>query len=81
MPLELTPERAVLSGHVSIEEAEPLLDWLRAHAGATVDVGRCGSMHMAVLQLLARAAPAIEGATARDWRGLLLRPHTFQPEP
>ncbi len=81
MPLELTPERAVLTGHVSIEEAEHLLEWLQANGDAPVDVSGCGSMHMAVLQLLARASPTIEGASSADWRSLLRRPHVFQPEP
>jgi len=81
MPLELTPDRAVLTGHVAIEDAERLLEWLQANGGAPVDVATCSSMHMAVLQLLALASPAIEGASTADWRRLLLRPHSFQPEP
>ncbi|MGB0659074.1 MAG: hypothetical protein ACPGNV_02760 [Mangrovicoccus sp.] len=81
MPLALTPERAVLTDHITIEEAEPLLEWLRdAESSGTIDVAGCCSMHMAVLQLLAVATPVIEGASTADWRALLLRPHSFQPE-
>lgn len=80
MPLELSPERAVLSGHADIHEVEPLHDWMRDHPAPLVDVASCSSMHMAMLQMLIVLAPQIEGDEGRgDWRMLLRSPHRFQP--
>ena len=79
MPFELSPDRAVLTGHVAIEDAEQLLDWLRRSPDGTVDVGSCTSMHMAVLQLLVHAPPVFEGTGSSDWHSLLVQPHTYQP--
>ncbi len=40
-----------------VEEALPLLEFLRSHNGAKVDMTDCGYVHTAVLQVLAAAAP------------------------
>lgn len=80
MPLELTPDRAVLTGHADIHDVEPLLDWLRDHPEPLVDIGDCASMHLALLQMLIVLAPQIEGHEDRtDWRTLLTPPHRYQP--
>ncbi len=79
MPLELTSDRAVLTGHVAIEDTEPLLDWLRDGNAGSVDVTACTSMHMAILQLLLRISPPIDGADTDDWRQLLKPQHSYRP--
>jgi len=61
MPLEQDGTRIVLSGHCSVEEAEPLLDALRATPDAVVDVTGAAWLHTAVLQVLMAAAPALRG--------------------
>jgi hypothetical protein len=40
-----------------VEEALPLLEFLRAHPGARIDMTDCVYIHTAVLQVLAAAAP------------------------
>lgn len=40
-----------------VEEALPLLEFLRANDGAMIDMTDCDYVHTAVLQVLAAAAP------------------------
>ncbi|MFZ1107275.1 MAG: hypothetical protein WAN43_02860 [Rhodomicrobium sp.] len=40
-----------------VEEALPLLEFLRTHRGARIDMTDCVYVHTAVLQVLAAAAP------------------------
>ena len=64
MPLEQTGDCIRLTGHCSVEEAEPLLDALRATPGAVVDLPGAAWLHPAVLQVLMAAAPALRGRPA-----------------
>ncbi|MBP2314266.1 hypothetical protein [Azospirillum soli] len=41
-----------LEGHCPVEDAEPLLEALQAGGDAALELGGCGSVHTAVLQLL-----------------------------
>ncbi|MYM39194.1 hypothetical protein [Duganella qianjiadongensis] len=70
MPHDLHADAANLSGHVSIDEAEPLLDWLQQHNGP-VDLAACSHIHPAVLQLLFCAGARITAWPAapalRSW--------------
>lgn len=45
------PPTIVLTGVVSIEEAEPILEWLKAEPGIAVDASACTHLHTAVIQL------------------------------
>jgi hypothetical protein len=47
--------RAVFSGRCVPEEADALLDWLRATPNATVDLVSCETLHTALAQLLMTA--------------------------
>jgi hypothetical protein len=44
---------------VSVEDAEPLANWLRQTPGGAVDLGACTHLHTAALQALASARPRI----------------------
>ncbi|SDN06697.1 hypothetical protein SAMN05216360_105258 [Methylobacterium phyllostachyos] len=61
MALEQDGATLRLMGHCPVEEAEPLLDALRATPDATVDLTGAAWLHTAVLQVLMVAAPALRG--------------------
>ncbi|MEL6059566.1 MULTISPECIES: hypothetical protein [unclassified Methylobacterium] len=61
MALEQDGATIRLTGHCPVEEAEPLLDALRAAPDATVDLTGAAWLHTAVLQVLMVAAPALRG--------------------
>jgi ABC-type transporter Mla MlaB component len=63
MPLELGAT-AVLTGTVTVEEAEPLASWLRDHHSAQIDLSRCTHLHTAALQALLSARPTIAAEPA-----------------
>jgi hypothetical protein len=59
MPLQLDDSTAVLTGSVSVDDAEPLANWLRQNPRGAVDLGACTHLHTAALQALASARPRI----------------------
>ncbi len=58
---------AALEGHLGAEDAEGLLAWLRAQATPQVHLGRCESLHTALLQTLLALAPRIKAPPADPW--------------
>ncbi|RYG30378.1 MAG: hypothetical protein EON93_14940 [Burkholderiales bacterium] len=54
----------VLSGHVTLEEAEPVLRWLVDHPAGRVDWRACTGCHTAVLQVLMAVRPPMSGPVA-----------------
>ena len=66
MPLELGAT-AVLTGTVSVEDAEPVASWLRDHHDAHGDLGACTHLHTAALQALLSSRPAITTPPADDF--------------
>ncbi len=64
MPLQLDEHTAVLAGSVSVQDAEPLANWLRQTPDGAVDLGACTHLHTAALQVLASARPRIAVAPA-----------------
>ncbi|MGA2926816.1 MAG: hypothetical protein ABSG43_12620 [Solirubrobacteraceae bacterium] len=59
MPLQLTDHIAILAGNISVEDAEPLANWLRQTNDRAVDLGACTHLHTAALQALASARARI----------------------
>ncbi len=55
MAVRYADERVVLSGVISVEEAETLCRLLCEHPGAAVDLGACQRLHTAALQVLLAA--------------------------
>jgi hypothetical protein len=60
-----------------VEEALPLLEYLRTHEGVRIDMTGCAYVHAAVLQVLAAAAPgdlALPASPALErWAGAVMR--------
>lgn len=52
MPIEFAENRAILKDIVTIEDAEPLFEWLLHIDEATIDMSRCEHIHTAILQLI-----------------------------
>jgi anti-anti-sigma regulatory factor len=71
----------VLEGACRVEDAEPLLGWLQADRGLTVDLTEAEHLHTAVLQVLMALRPALRGtagdAFIREW----LTPALSEPDP
>jgi hypothetical protein len=59
MPFEPKKKTAALTGHCTVEEAEPVLAWLLANRQGRLDLSRCVHLHAAVLQVLMALRPAI----------------------
>jgi hypothetical protein len=67
---------AHLTGTVSVEDAEGLLEWLRTHPRGAVDLSACDHLHTANLQVLMAARPRIAawpvaGGSARWLKDIL----------
>ncbi len=56
MPIRYDASTIYCEAECMVEEALPLLEFLRAHHGARVDMTDCVYVHTAVLQVLAAAA-------------------------
>ena len=71
MPLRLGDRTAVLDGVITVEDAEPLTQWLRATPAAEVDLRDCAHLHTAAVQalLVARATVTVlpEDPFLRQW--------------
>lgn len=59
MPLTLKKTVAVLDGHVAIEEAENLLNWLIDHPKGRINLKNLEHAHTAVWQVLIASRPKI----------------------
>lgn len=59
MNMQLNKKIAVLSDVITVEDAEPLLQWLQEHPKGRVDLSGCTHIHAASLQALMAARPAI----------------------
>jgi hypothetical protein len=64
MAVRYLKKHAALEGHVSVEEAEGLANWLRAQPAPAVHLGKCDQVHAAVLQTLLALKPRIVAAPA-----------------
>jgi hypothetical protein len=56
MPIRYDGATVYCEAECMVEEALPLLEYLRTHWGAKVDMTDCSYVHTAVLQVLAAAA-------------------------
>lgn len=65
MSVRLDGNVVILEGACRVEDAEPLLGWLRADRARMVDLAGAEHLHAAVLQVLMALRPAIR-ETARD---------------
>ncbi|PWJ55694.1 hypothetical protein SAMN06264364_10257 [Quadrisphaera granulorum] len=59
MPLTTADRTAVLTGAVTVEDAESLAAWLRGTVEPQVDLSGCEHLHTAVLQAVMAAGAAV----------------------
>jgi hypothetical protein len=59
MSMKLNRRTARLAGVISVEDAEPLLQWLQQYPKGRVDLSRCTHIHAASLQALMVARPFV----------------------
>lgn len=72
MSIRYLKKHAALEGHVGVEDAEALAQWLRAHKKPAVHLGKCEALHAAVLQTLLVLAPKVVAAPPDPWLGAVL---------
>lgn len=67
MPIRYDDARAVFDGHVAVDDAEPLAQWLAVTPAGAVDLAACDHVHAAVLQVLMALRPPVAAAPADPW--------------
>jgi hypothetical protein len=67
MSIAYNKTKAILQGHVSAEEAEPLAEWVRKHPKGALDMAECDSLHAAVVQVLLALQPKMTALPANPW--------------
>ncbi len=65
MPVAMHEGMVVFDGACTVEEAEPLLAWLRETPDAAIDLQACSVLHAALAQLILALRPRI-AAPPRD---------------
>ena len=73
MTIRYLKKYAALEGHVAVDDAEALAQWLRRQAAPAVHLGKCEHVHGAVLQVLLAWRPRVTVAPADPWLAALLR--------
>ncbi len=74
MGIRYLRKHAALEGVVTVEDAEGLLQWLRAQARPAVHLGRCEHLHAATLQVLLALKPKLLAPPADPWLAAALAP-------
>lgn len=67
MAIRYLKKHAVFDGHVSVEEAEGLAQWLSGRASPAVDLAKCEHVHASVLQLLLLWRPTLKAGPPDVW--------------
>ena len=70
----MTDDVAIFVGVCDVEEAEPLLEWLRLTEAPKVDLARCDHVHTAILQTLLAVRPSVAAASPDALLAKLLAP-------
>jgi hypothetical protein len=78
MPVRYLKKHAALEGHVSVEDAEALAQWLRGHPNPAVHLGKCEQVHAAVLQVLLALRPKLLAPPAHGWLAAALQTDSAQ---
>jgi hypothetical protein len=79
VPVTLSRNVATLSGVVSVDDAEPLAQWLRDTARPKVKLAGCIHLHTAVLQALLAARPSIASAPTEPFLARWIFPLLVPP--
>jgi hypothetical protein len=59
MAIRFLKKYAALEGHVAVDDAEALAQWLQKQAAPAVHLGKCEHVHGAVLQVLLAYRPRV----------------------
>ena len=78
MSIRYLKKHAALEGHVGVDDAEALGQWLRNHNAPAVHLGKCEQVHAAVLQVLLALNPRISAPPADPWLSAALQQSTDQ---
>jgi hypothetical protein len=75
MTIRYLKKHAALEGHVTVDDAQGLAEWLARQAAPAVHLGKCEHLHGAVLQVLLAFRPKLAAAPADPWlASVLARP-------
>lgn len=74
MPIRYLKKHAALEGHVTVDEAEGLQQWLLQQSRPAVHLGKCLQVHAAVLQVLLALKPAVAALPADARLAAVLAP-------
>jgi len=80
MPVSCSDAVAVLTGVVTVEDAEPLAQWLRQTPGGTVRWAGCTHLHSAALQALMAARPTLDDVPTEPFLARWVAP-LISPQP
>lgn len=67
MSIAYTRTKAVLREHVTVEDAEPLAEWVRKHPKGALEMAGCDSVHAAVVQVLLALRPRLASPPGDPW--------------
>ena len=67
MGIRYLKKHAVFEGHVRVDDAEALAQWLQAQRTPAVHLGQCEHVHAAVLQVLLACRPKLVAAPPGRW--------------
>lgn len=73
MSIRYLKKYAALEGHVGVDDAEALSQWLRNQNAPAVHLGKCAQVHSAVLQVLLALNPRISAPPADPWLAAALQ--------
>jgi hypothetical protein len=67
MGIRYLKKHASLEDIVTVEDAEPLLEWLKKQRKPAVNLSKCKHLHAAALQVLMATRPEITGEIPDGW--------------
>jgi len=74
MTIRYLKKHAALEGHVTVDDAEALAQWLLQQRDPAVHLGKCEGVHGAVLQVLLALRPLIRAMPADPFLVAVLDP-------
>jgi hypothetical protein len=80
MPIEFRKNLAVFREVVSVEEAEPLLEWLQKKTAGKIDLAACSHLHPSSLQVLMACKATIHVWPKDDTLSLWLQSALKKPQ-
>jgi hypothetical protein len=78
MTIQYGAQSAALYGHVAVDDADALAQWLRRQAVPAVDLGACEQVHGAALQVLLALQPRMTVPPADPLLSSVLA-HLYRP--